>query len=112
MLSGPYDRQGALVSVNAGAGGTESQDWAEMLLRMYARWAERKGFKLEELVACVNSGSGEGGVVHDLRMASPERLADQRDPACHRSAGARRRTGPAKAGNRTFGMISSTQPRS
>ena len=49
MLSGPYDRQGALVSVNAGAGGTESQDWAEMLLRMYSRWAERKGFKLEEL---------------------------------------------------------------
>ena len=49
MLSGPYARQGALVSVNAGAGGTESQDWAEMLLRMYARWAERKGFKLEEL---------------------------------------------------------------
>jgi peptide chain release factor 2 len=49
MLSGPYDRQGALVSVNAGAGGTESQDWAEMLIRMYARWAERKGFKLEEL---------------------------------------------------------------
>jgi peptide chain release factor 2 len=49
MLSGPYDRQGALVSVNAGAGGTESQDWAEMLMRMYARWAERKGFKLEEL---------------------------------------------------------------
>src|SRR6185437_860754 len=49
MLSGPYDRQGALVSVNAGAGGTESQDWAEMLLRMYARWAERKGYKIEEL---------------------------------------------------------------
>jgi peptide chain release factor 2 len=48
-LSGPYDRQGALVSVNAGAGGTESQDWAAMLMRMYARWAERKGFKLEEL---------------------------------------------------------------
>jgi peptide chain release factor 2 len=49
MLSGPYDRNGALVSINAGAGGTESQDWAEMLLRMYARWAERKGFKVEEL---------------------------------------------------------------
>jgi len=49
MLSGPYDRNGALVSINAGAGGTESQDWAEMLLRMYARWAERKGYKLEEL---------------------------------------------------------------
>jgi peptide chain release factor 2 len=49
MLSGPYDRNGALVSINAGAGGTESQDWAEMLLRMYMRWAERKGYKLEEL---------------------------------------------------------------
>jgi peptide chain release factor 2 len=49
MLSGPYDRNGALVSINAGAGGTESQDWAEMLLRMYVRWAERKGYKVEEL---------------------------------------------------------------
>src|SRR6185369_8074204 len=49
MLSGPYDRQGALVSINAGAGGTESQDWAQMLMRMYTRWAERKGFEIEEL---------------------------------------------------------------
>jgi peptide chain release factor 2 len=49
MLSGPYDRNGALVSINAGAGGTESQDWAEMLLRMFSRWGERKGYKLEEL---------------------------------------------------------------
>jgi peptide chain release factor 2 len=49
MLSGLYDRNGALVSINAGAGGTESQDWAEMLLRMYVRWAERKGYKVEEL---------------------------------------------------------------
>ena len=38
MLSGPYDQQGALLSINAGAGGTESQDWAEMLQRMYMRW--------------------------------------------------------------------------
>jgi peptide chain release factor 2 len=49
MLSGPYDENGALVSVNAGAGGTESQDWAQMLLRMYTRWAERRGFKVESL---------------------------------------------------------------
>jgi peptide chain release factor 2 len=49
MLSGPYDRNGALVSINAGAGGTESQDWAQMLLRMYTRWGERRGFKLESL---------------------------------------------------------------
>jgi peptide chain release factor 2 len=49
MLSGPYDANGALVSINAGAGGTESQDWAQMLLRMYTRWAERRGFKMESL---------------------------------------------------------------
>ena len=49
MLSGPYDQNGALVSINAGAGGTESQDWAQMLLRMYTRWAERKGFGVESL---------------------------------------------------------------
>ena len=49
MLSGPYDRNGALLSINAGAGGTESQDWAEMLQRMYTRWAARRGFKCEML---------------------------------------------------------------
>ena len=43
-LSGPYDARNALLSIHAGAGGTESQDWAEMLLRMYLRWAERRGF--------------------------------------------------------------------
>ncbi len=49
MLSGPYDRHGALLSINAGAGGTESQDWAEMLMRMYTRWAQRKGYTSEVL---------------------------------------------------------------
>jgi peptide chain release factor 2 len=49
MLSGPYDQQGALLSINAGAGGTESQDWAEMLQRMYTRWAARRGYKCEVL---------------------------------------------------------------
>jgi len=44
-LSGEDDARNAIVSINAGAGGTDSQDWAEMLLRMYLRWAERKGFK-------------------------------------------------------------------
>jgi len=47
LFSGPYDAGDAVVTINAGAGGTDSQDWAEMLLRMYLRWAERRGFKAE-----------------------------------------------------------------
>ena len=47
MLDGEDDGNNAIVSINAGAGGTEAQDWAEMLFRMYARWVERKGFKIE-----------------------------------------------------------------
>lgn len=47
MLSGEHDANNAIVSINAGAGGTEAQDWAEILLRMYLRWCERKGFTAE-----------------------------------------------------------------
>jgi peptide chain release factor 2 len=47
LLGGPYDRHDAVASLHAGAGGTESQDWAEMLVRMYLRWAEREGFDVE-----------------------------------------------------------------
>lgn len=47
MLSGPMDSNNAIVTIHPGAGGTESQDWAEMLMRMYIRWSERKGFKRE-----------------------------------------------------------------
>jgi len=47
MLSGEMDPMNAIVTVHPGAGGTESQDWAEMLMRMYLRWAEREGFKTE-----------------------------------------------------------------
>jgi peptide chain release factor 2 len=47
MLGGEYDRTNAIVTIHPGAGGTESQDWAEMLLRMYLKWAERRGFKRE-----------------------------------------------------------------
>jgi peptide chain release factor 2 len=45
MLGGEHDRKNAIVTIHPGAGGTESQDWAEMLLRMYVRWIERRGFK-------------------------------------------------------------------
>ena len=47
LLSGPNDARDAIVTINAGAGGTDAQDWAEMLMRMYLRWAERHGFKAE-----------------------------------------------------------------
>lgn len=47
MLSGPYDRGNALLTINAGAGGTDSQDWSSMLLRMYLRWMEKRGYKSE-----------------------------------------------------------------
>jgi peptide chain release factor 2 len=46
LLSGPYDDKGAILTINAGAGGTDAQDWAEMLLRMYTRWAEDRGYKV------------------------------------------------------------------
>jgi len=49
MLGGEHDRANAIVTIHPGAGGVESQDWAEMLLRMYVKWAERRGFKREVL---------------------------------------------------------------
>ena len=49
LLSGKYDACNAILTLHAGAGGTEAQDWCEMLFRMYTRWAERRGFKTETL---------------------------------------------------------------
>ncbi|MEH6942015.1 peptide chain release factor 2 [Bacillus sp. JJ722] len=49
LLSGEYDRNNAILELHPGAGGTESQDWGSMLLRMYTRWAEKQGFKVETL---------------------------------------------------------------
>src|SRR3954466_919056 len=58
LFSGKYDAGDALVTVNAGAGGTDAQDWAEMVLRMMMRWAERRGFKVELLEATAGEEAG------------------------------------------------------
>ncbi len=58
LFSGPYDAGDALVTVNAGAGGTDAQDWAEMVLRMLMRWAERRGFSVELLEASAGEEAG------------------------------------------------------
>jgi peptide chain release factor 2 len=58
LFSGKYDTGDAVVTVRAGAGGTDSQDWAEMLLRMYLRWAERRGFKVEMAEASEGEEAG------------------------------------------------------
>jgi peptide chain release factor 2 len=58
LLSGPHDAKGAFLQVQAGAGGTEACDWAAMLLRMYARWAERMGYEVQELDRQANDEAG------------------------------------------------------
>ncbi|MBU6409257.1 MAG: peptide chain release factor 2 [Verrucomicrobia bacterium] len=58
FLSGPHDRKNCILSINAGAGGTEAQDWAEMLSRMYQRWAESRGWTVEVTDALPGEGAG------------------------------------------------------
>ena len=65
MLSGTYDRGGAIAAIHAGAGGTDSQDWASMVLRMFLRWAEERGYKTEIL----DSMEGEGAGIKSVTMS-------------------------------------------
>ncbi len=58
LFSGPYDAGDAIVTINAGAGGTDAQDWAEMVLRMEMRWAEKRGFEVELLEASPGEEAG------------------------------------------------------
>jgi peptide chain release factor 2 len=58
LLNGPHDSSNAIITIHAGAGGTEAADWADMLLRMYTRWIERKGFQLETTDYLPGEGAG------------------------------------------------------
>lgn len=64
MLSGPDDERNCILNINSGAGGTEAQDWAEMLLRMYIRWSERKGYK----VSLVDRQEGDGAGIKSAAL--------------------------------------------
>ena len=67
LLTGEYDRCNAIVTVHAGAGGTESCDWANMLYRMYTRWAEKRGFSLEVLDYLEGDVAGIKGVTFEVQ---------------------------------------------
>jgi peptide chain release factor 2 len=66
-FSGPYDASNAIIAVHAGAGGTESQDWAEMLLRMYLRWCEAKGYETEVLDSMIGEEAGIKSATLEVR---------------------------------------------
>ncbi|HOX27849.1 MAG TPA: peptide chain release factor 2, partial [bacterium] len=70
LLSGEYDRYNAIFSIHAGAGGTEAQDWAEMLLRMYLRWMERRGFSAEIVDSMPGEEAGIKSVVVEVKGAN------------------------------------------
>ncbi|HEX5369805.1 MAG TPA: peptide chain release factor 2 [Dehalococcoidia bacterium] len=69
-FSGPYDTRNAILAIHAGAGGTESQDWAEMLLRMYLRWCENRGFETEVLDSMLGEEAGVKSVTVEVRGAN------------------------------------------
>ncbi|KAK3028011.1 hypothetical protein RJ639_040010 [Escallonia herrerae] len=58
LLSGPYDKEGAVISITAGAGGTDAQDWADMLLRMYVRWGEKQRYKTKVVEKSMGEEAG------------------------------------------------------
>ena len=97
LLSGPNDSKSAILVIHPGAGGTESQDWAEMLLRMYLRWAERHG--QQAVVTDRLEGEGRGHQIGHRRnqrreCLRPAAIGDRRAPAGAHLALRRQRAAP------------------
>ncbi|MBL8162971.1 MAG: peptide chain release factor 2 [Anaerolineae bacterium] len=67
LLSGPYDNENAILAIHAGAGGTDSQDWAQMLERMYLRWAEQNGYKVEVIERSEGEEAGIKSVMFSIK---------------------------------------------
>ncbi|MCA9906196.1 MAG: peptide chain release factor 2 [Anaerolineae bacterium] len=67
MLSGPYDRENTILAIHAGAGGTDSQDWGQMLERMFLRWAEQNGYKVEVLERSEGEEAGIKSVMMSIK---------------------------------------------
>ena len=86
MLSGEADGNDTYLEIHAGAGGTESQDWASMLFRMYMRWAERHGYKLQLIEE--SEGEGAGHQIRDLAGQGRECLWLAEDRSRRAPAGA------------------------
>lgn len=66
QFNGPYDDSDAIIAIHAGAGGTDAQDWAQMLLRMYVRWAEQNGFKVETIEQSSGDEAGLKSVTFEV----------------------------------------------
>lgn len=94
LLSGEYDDSSAIVSISAGAGGTDAQDWTEMLYRMYSRWVDRKEFKIELLDQSAGEEAGLKGVT--FRVDGPFAYGYL---SCEKGVHRLVRKSPFKAGN-------------
>ncbi len=106
LFAGPYDTGDALVSVNAGTGGTDAQDWAEMVLRMEMRWAEKRGFDVELLEVSPGEEAGVKSatfLVKGRECLRPVQRREGRAPA-GAAVAVRRRPPPAHQLCRSGGL--------